>query len=66
VSVAGDMSFVGTRGRLMLRVLSLDGLVSRRGRLSSWSSVISFERGDLTAGLAGSGILDGEETVGLV
>jgi hypothetical protein len=38
---------VGTRGLLMLRVLSLDGLVSRRGRLSIWSSVISFERGDL-------------------
>jgi hypothetical protein len=60
------MSFVGTRGRLILRVLSLDGLVSRRGRLSIWSSVISFERGDL--GVMGDlrGLLDGEETIGLV
>jgi hypothetical protein len=60
------MSFVGTRVRLILRVLSLDGLVSRRGRLSIWSSVISFERGDL--GVMGDlrEILDGEETVGLV
>jgi hypothetical protein len=60
------MSFVGTRGRLILRVLSLDGLVSRRGRLSIWSSVISFERGDL--GVMGDlrGLLDGEETVELV
>lgn len=76
--VRGDMSLVGTRGRLMLRGVTLDSFSCWGGRVWSnviWSEVISLESGDLgdlvevgdlTARLDGSELVDGEEPVGLV